>query len=59
MNRIELLANELAMLSNHSVSELAAILVRDYPTRADVVETQIAAAFQESDLAYNKEFAHE
>jgi hypothetical protein len=59
MNRIELLANELAMLSNRSVTELASILVRDYPTRADVIETQIAAAFQESDLAYNLEFAHE
>ena len=58
MTQIELLANELAMLSNHSVAELAGILVRDYPTRADVVETQIAAAFQESDLVYNKEFAH-
>jgi hypothetical protein len=59
MNRIESLASELAMLSNHSVTELAAILVRDYPTRADVVETQIASAFQDSDLVYNKEFAHE
>ncbi len=59
MNRIELLANDIAMLSNRSVAELARILVRDYPTRADVVETQIAAAFQESDLVYNKEFAHE
>jgi hypothetical protein len=59
MNRVELLANELAMLSNHSVVELATLLVRDYPTRADVVETQIASAFQESDLVYNKEFAHE
>ncbi len=58
MNRIELLANDIAMLSNRSVAELARILVRDYPTRADVVETQIAAAFQESDLDYNKEFAH-
>lgn len=59
MNRIEILANELAMLSNHSVTELALILVRDYPTRADVVETQIVAAFQESNLVYNKEFAHD
>jgi hypothetical protein len=58
MNRIELVANELAMLSNHSVAELAAILVRDYPTRADVIETQIATAFQESNLVYNKEFTH-
>jgi hypothetical protein len=59
MNRLESLASELALLSNHSVTELAAILVRDYPTRADVVETQIASAFQDSDLVYNKEFAHE
>ena len=59
MNRIEILANDIAMLSNTSLAELAKILVRDYPTRADVVETQIAAAFQESDLVYNKEFAHE
>jgi hypothetical protein len=59
MTRVELLANELAMLSNHGVVELATLLVRDYPTRADVVETQIAAAFQESDLVYNKEFVHE
>jgi hypothetical protein len=56
MNRLEVLANEIALLSNHSVAELATVLVRDYPTRADVVETQIAAAFQESDLVYNKEF---
>ena len=59
MNRIEILANDIAMLSNTSLAELAKILVRDYPTRADVVETQIAAAFQDSDLVYNKEFAHE
>ncbi len=58
MNRIEILANDLAMLSNSSIAELAQIMVRDYPTRADVVETQIAAAFQESTLEYNKEFAH-
>lgn len=59
MDRIELLANDIAGMSNDSIAKLAAILVRDYPTRADVVETQIAAAFQESDLVYNKEFAHE
>lgn len=57
MNRIELLANEIAMLSNTRLAELAQILVRDYPTRADVVETQIAAAFQDSDMICNQEFA--
>jgi hypothetical protein len=45
MNRIELLANELALLSNQSLMQLAQILVDDYPTRADVLETQLGAAF--------------
>jgi len=45
MNRLETIANELALLSNQSMIELAQILVRDYPTRADVLETQLSAAF--------------
>lgn len=45
MNRLDILANELAMLSNQSLQQLAQILVEDYPTRADVLETQIGAAF--------------
>ena len=45
MNRLEIIANELALLSNTSLMELAQILVKDYPTRADVLETQISAAF--------------
>lgn len=45
MNRLEILANELALLSNASMIELAQIMVRDYPTRADVLETQLSAAF--------------
>jgi hypothetical protein len=45
MNRLETIANELAMLSNQSLVELAQILVEDYPTRADVLETQLGAAF--------------
>ena len=45
MNRLEILANELAMLSNQSLVQLAQILVTDYPTRADVLETQLGAAF--------------
>jgi hypothetical protein len=45
MNRIEIIANELALLSNTSIIELAQILVKDYPTRADVLETQLSAAF--------------
>jgi len=45
MNRLETIANELALLSNQSLVELAQILVKDYPTRADVLETQLSAAF--------------
>lgn len=45
MNRLEIIANELALLSNQSMIELAQILVQDYPTRADVLETQLSAAF--------------
>lgn len=45
MEKIETLANELAMLSNQSLMQLAQILVNDYPQRADVLETQLGAAF--------------
>jgi hypothetical protein len=45
MNQLETIANELAMLSNQSLLQLAQILVEDYPTRADVLETQLGAAF--------------
>lgn len=45
MNKIETMANELAMLSNQSLMLLAQRLVEDYPQRADVLETQISAAF--------------
>jgi len=45
MNRLEIIANELALLSNTSMMELAQILVTNYPTRADVLETQLSAAF--------------
>jgi hypothetical protein len=45
MTRLEILANELALLSNQSMMDLAQILVADYPTRADVLETQLGAAF--------------
>jgi len=50
MNRLETIANELAMLSNQSLQQLAQILVEDYPTRADVLETQIGAAFQDNGM---------
>jgi len=57
MNRLELLANDLAFLNNRDMQELAEILVRDYPTRADVLETQISTAFFDSDVNYSKEIA--
>ena len=50
MNRLETIANELALLSNQSIMELARILVTDYPARADVLETQISTAFQDNDM---------
>jgi hypothetical protein len=45
MNKIEELANDLALLSNQSLMLLAQKLVEDYPARADVLETQLGAAF--------------
>ncbi len=45
MNKLELLANEIAMLSNNSIQELAAILVEEYRQRADVLESNLNAAF--------------
>lgn len=47
MTKLEQLANEIAWLSNTSISQLAAILVYDYPTRADVLETSIGNTFQD------------
>lgn len=55
MNRLELLANDLAFLNNKDMYEIAQILVRDYPTRADVLETQIGTAFFDSNANYYKE----
>jgi hypothetical protein len=45
MTKLEELANELAFLTNSNMAELSRILVRDYPTRADVLETQITTQF--------------
>lgn len=45
MNRIELLANEIALLSNSSLQQLATLLVEEYRPRADVLETNLNAAF--------------
>jgi len=45
MSGIELLANEIASLSNDSIQQLAQELVQSYITRADVLETSLSAAF--------------
>jgi hypothetical protein len=41
MDRLELLANEIAMLSNTSLEQLAYILVQHYDVRADVFEAKL------------------
>jgi hypothetical protein len=55
MTKLEELANEIAFLNNTNMCELAAILVRDNPTRADVLETQLCTAFFDSGLVETKE----
>lgn len=57
MDRLAVLANEIAMLSNQSLMQLAQIMVADYPTRADVLETQLGAAFFYNDADIEKETA--
>lgn len=52
MDKIEIIANELAMLSNQSLMRLAQKLVEDYPQRADVLETQLGTAFFDNDIAF-------
>lgn len=45
MDKIEDLAFELAVLPTQDLMKLAQILVDNYPTRADMFETQLNAAF--------------
>jgi len=45
MTRIELLANEIALLSNDSLQQLAHELVKNYAPRADVFEANLSAEF--------------
>jgi len=45
MNKLELLASDVALLSNKSIQELVAILVRDYPTRADHVDMSLRSEY--------------
>lgn len=41
MDKLEILANEVAFLNNSDMQKLAEILVRDYFTRADALEAQL------------------
>ena len=45
MTKIELLANEIALLSNDSLQQLAHELVKHYAPRADVFEANLSAEF--------------
>ena len=47
MTSIERIANDIAMLSNQSLRELSAVLMKDYPTRAEALEQAIAVAYRE------------
>jgi hypothetical protein len=42
MNKLEILANDLAMLNNNSLAKLATILVIDYPTRSEALENYLS-----------------
>ena len=41
MDKIELLANDIAFLTNSDLHKLAQVLVREYTTRADTLEAQL------------------
>ena len=55
MNHIEKLANDIAFLSNDSLQQLAQELVKNYTTRADVLETKLSAAFFENEVFFGGE----
>jgi hypothetical protein len=54
MTKLELLANDLAFLTDADMMILAGHLVKDYPTRADVLETCISNNFQDRDLLVDR-----
>jgi hypothetical protein len=55
MTRIELLANEIALLSNDSLEKLAQELVENYFPRADVFEAKLGAAFFYDEVLVNSD----
>lgn len=50
MNNLEILANEIAFLSNDSLAKLSEILVRDYVTRANVMEATLNSSLFDHDI---------
>ena len=57
-NKVESLAVEIALLSNDSLQKLSDILVRDYITRANVMEASLNAAFFDSNFDNVPEGVH-
>jgi hypothetical protein len=51
MNRLELLANEIASLSNTSLERLSFITTEDYYPRATVLDQQLNHAMFDNDVA--------
>ena len=47
MNRIQTLANDLALMSNASLAELAQEMIRHYPNRAEALTTFLTVYEQE------------
>jgi hypothetical protein len=50
MTHIERLANEIAILSNDSLSRLATELVKEYPTRATTFEFSLSVEIQDATI---------
>ena len=51
MSKLEQLAVEIASLANEDLFKLSTMLVRDYPTKADALDSNINAAFFDNDPA--------
>jgi hypothetical protein len=58
MDHIEKLANDIAFLSNDSLQRLSQELVKNYTTRADVLETKLSAAFFDNEVYFQGAMAN-
>jgi hypothetical protein len=50
MTNLEILANDIASLSNDSLAKLSEILVKDYTTRANVMEATLNNSLFDHDM---------